>query len=165
MNINPIKAATNNPVILLVEIIIILALALTITLLVRRWIKNAKEKKLEETGLELGKEAKGSETISDAAAKIKAMDAAAKAKYLRDVKATDYVGIGKTIWDAKGTFSDSPEDVYAALSRIPSKAVLGSFQTYFKDYYGRELLTFLQSFLSLAEQGKVADVIKRMPEK
>lgn len=151
-------------VIVLAEIVGILLLITVLVILIRRWIKKNRERKEEEKGLEVGKQITGSETVTDAAKKIGGMTKSELEKYKTDYRNFDYVGTGKLIWDAKGTFYDDPEAVYGALARIPSKAVLSSFQTYFKDYYKRELLTFLQSFLSLAEQGKVAAIIEKLPK-
>lgn len=150
-----------SPVIILGEILAILLVITGLTLLIRHWIKKNKEAKLEEKGTELGGIVSGGST-EKSAEEIRKMTAAEREKYLKSMHATDYVGIGEAIWDAKGTIYDNPEDVYAALARIPSKAVLISFQTYFKEYYKRDLMSFLASFLSLAEQGKVYDILKKL---
>lgn len=167
MNIPLVSSATGSTTTLIIVAGIVIALIIitVLILLIRHWIKKQKAKKEEAKGEQLGsvKEAGGNAAADYYKELAKQKDAKAKIEEAKkSYQNLPVVEIGKQIWDAKGILDDDEDAVYAAIGRIPTKAALVYFAGYFKSYYGRELVTFLQSFMTNEELGKVYTMLSKL---
>ena len=67
--------------------------------------------------------------------------------------------------DAKGTFNDDESKIYGLLSKAGTKVNLSYVSYLFANQYDVSLASYLDSFLSEAEQKKVVKVINALPNK
>ena len=62
------------------------------------------------------------------------------------------------LWDAKGWYNDDEDAVYAVFREMNYQTSLSSLADYFLSYKGKDLLTWLQGFLSEGEMKNISKI-------
>jgi hypothetical protein len=65
------------------------------------------------------------------------------------------------LWDAKGWYNDDEDAVYAVFREMNYQTSLSSLADYFLSYKGKDLLTWLQGFLSEGEMKNISSIIAK----
>lgn len=85
-----------------------------------------------------------------------------KTKKLDTLQQT-YAVLCMQIENSKGIFSDDPERINSVFQRLNSKAQISYLSGVFLLLYGKDLLSYLQTFLNTDEQAKIYNIIKNKP--
>lgn len=65
------------------------------------------------------------------------------------------------LWDAKGTFNDNEDSVYDVFRKLNSQYETSIFAATFKVLKGRDLYTYLKSFMNNDELAQVYDITNK----
>jgi hypothetical protein len=75
-----------------------------------------------------------------------------------------YISYAKQIYDAKGAFHDNEDEAIAAFTAMPSKYTIRILGRMFMNYYNKDLLEFIKTFMNDAQLAAVNTRIKAKPD-
>lgn len=68
------------------------------------------------------------------------------------------------LWDAKGVFNDNEEAVYGIFRSLSTKSQVSFLSERFYNIKGKDLIQWLNGFLSTEELAKIYNIVQKLPK-
>ena len=68
------------------------------------------------------------------------------------------------VYESKGFFSDDEEKLFSLFRRLQSKMQVSALAHFFQKEYGRDMASYLDSFLNESEIARLIDIVNQKPK-